>query len=262
MFSLKRLGRFCSFSAGRLIWLSCVHLPKISTIGQTGELWENIPFFMKTIRFHGNECLKPDSAPIPYLPAKYGARRCINGRGDVEQTNTIKTSIIVWWCFGSTIHVSVADVMSQKQHILWLRRVTVYNFCLIEISTFLVHVLVFNWTLWGITLNNSPESAVLVLCVMNTKHPTVYPSQVTTETENKSIITYTMPLMIHVWRMVTEYCVWRKILKCCVWRLILKHCAWRVISKHCARRQLDASQTQLFEIRRQAPDRRQPDAMF
>ena len=65
----------------------------------------------------------------------------------------------------------------------------------------------------------------------------------------------------------------RKILKCCNWHLILKHCAWRMISKHCiwrlpdarqtpARRPPDASQTQLFEIRRQAPARRQPDAMF
>ena len=50
-----------------------------------------------------------------------------------------------------------------------------------------------------------------------------------------------MPLMIHVWRMVTENCVWLKILKCCVWRLILKHCVWRVISKHCAWRQPDGT---------------------
>ncbi len=49
---------------------------------------------------------------------------------------------------------------------------------------------------------------------------------------------YTMPLMKHVWRIVTENCVWRKILKCCTWRLILKHCAWRVISKHCVRRNI------------------------
>ena len=52
---------------------------------------------------------------------------------------------------------------------------------------------------------------------------------------------YTMLLMIHSWRIVTENCVWRKILKCCAWRLILKHCAWHVISKHCARRPPDAT---------------------
>ncbi len=55
---------------------------------------------------------------------------------------------------------------------------------------------------------------------------------------------YTIPLMIHVWRMVTENCVWRK---------ILKYCAWRVISKHCVWRQPDARQT---------PTKRQPDATF
>ncbi len=47
--------------------------------------------------YHGNQCLKPDSAPILYLPAKYGVRRSVNGRGDAEQTNHDKTSIIVWW---------------------------------------------------------------------------------------------------------------------------------------------------------------------
>ncbi len=31
--------------------------------------------------------------------------------------------------------------------------------------------------------------------------------------------TYTIPPMIHVWRIVTENCIWRKILKCYAWRL-------------------------------------------
>ncbi len=38
---------------------------------------------------------------------------------------------------------------------------------------------------------------------------------------------YTMPLMIHVWRIVTENCVWQKILKSCAWRLISKRCVWQ-----------------------------------
>ncbi len=70
----------------------------------------------------------------------------------------------------------------------------------------------------------------------------------------KMIYVYTIPLMIHVWRMVTENCVWRKIWKCCVWHLILKHCACCVISKHCVWRLPGASQTQSFEIRRQTQD--------
>ncbi len=52
-----------------------------------------------------------------------------------------------------------------------------------------------------------------------------------------------MPLMIHVWCMVTENCAWRKILKSCAWRLILKYCVWRVILKHCAWRLPDTSKT-------------------
>ncbi len=44
---------------------------------------------------------------------------------------------------------------------------------------------------------------------------------------------YTMPLMIHAWRMVTENCICWKILKCCAWRLILKRCVehWTLIRK-------------------------------
>ncbi len=38
---------------------------------------------------------------------------------------------------------------------------------------------------------------------------------------------YTMPPMIHVWRMVTENSVWRKIVKCCVWFLNLASDVWR-----------------------------------
>ncbi len=60
-----------------------------------------------------------------------------------------------------------------------------------------------------------------------------------------------MPLMIHVWCMVTENCVWQKILECCAWRLILKYCVWRVILKHCTWHPSDASQTPHFEIKRQ-----------
>ena len=37
-----------------------------------------------------------NSAPAPYLPAKYGAYRSVNGRADAEQTNTVQTPIIVW----------------------------------------------------------------------------------------------------------------------------------------------------------------------
>ena len=47
--------------------------------------------------YHGNRCLKPDSVPAPDLPAKFGVPRSINGGGVAEQTNTIKTSIIVWF---------------------------------------------------------------------------------------------------------------------------------------------------------------------
>ncbi len=39
-------------------------------------------------------------------------------------------------------------------------------------------------------------------------------------------IPYIAGLVLHVWRMVIEYCVWRKILKCCAWRLISKHYVW------------------------------------
>ncbi len=73
---------------------------------------------------------------------------------------------------------------------------------------------------------------------------------------------YTMPLMIHVWRIVTENCVWQKNLKCCAWHLILKHCAWRRISKHCARRPSDTRQMQLFKTLRLTPARHQPDVTF
>ncbi len=66
-------------------------------------------------------------------------------------------------------------------------------------------------------------------------------------------LAYTMPLMIHVWRIVTENCVWRK---------ILKHCAWRVISKHCARRPSDARRTQLFKTLCLTLARHQPDVTF
>ena len=58
-----------------------------------------------------------------------------------------------------------------------------------------------------------------------------------------------LPLMIHIWRMVTENCVWRKILKSYIWLLILNHCAWHFISKHCVWRKPEARQTP--EIRRQ-----------
>ncbi len=73
---------------------------------------------------------------------------------------------------------------------------------------------------------------LIILLVTSTGHP------------------YTMPLMIHIWHMVTENCLWRKILKCCAWCLILKCCAWCVISKHWVWRPPDASQTQHFEIRK------------
>ena len=73
---------------------------------------------------------------------------------------------------------------------------------------------------------------------------------------------YTIPLMIHVWRMVTENCVWQKILKCCVWRLILKHCAWHVISKHWVWHQPDIRQMPARRNFLKWGVRRQPDAMF
>ncbi len=37
------------------------------------------------------------SAPVAYLPTKYGVRKSINYRVDAEQTNTMQTQIIVWW---------------------------------------------------------------------------------------------------------------------------------------------------------------------
>ncbi len=71
---------------------------------------------------------------------------------------------------------------------------------------------------------------------------------------------YTIPLMIHIWRMVTENCVWWKILKCCVWHPIFKPCVWRVISKHCVWRPPDASEMQCFKtFRNQASGARFPN---
>ncbi len=49
------------------------------------------------ISCHGNQCLKPDSVPVPDLPAKFGANRSVNGWGDVEQTYRRQIQIIVWW---------------------------------------------------------------------------------------------------------------------------------------------------------------------
>ena len=59
---------------------------------------ERISYFLsKQLCFHGNRCLKPDSAPLPNVPAKFGARGPRNGRGVERQTNPMKTPIIVWW---------------------------------------------------------------------------------------------------------------------------------------------------------------------
>ena len=44
-------GRFCSFFVGKSIWPGRLHMPKSSSIGQMGELWENIPFSVYIIRF-------------------------------------------------------------------------------------------------------------------------------------------------------------------------------------------------------------------
>ncbi len=40
-------------------------------------------------------------------------------------------------------------------------------------------------------------------------------------------IIYIARLVLHVWRMVTEYNAWRMILKSCAWCLISKCCVWR-----------------------------------
>ena len=34
------------------------------------------------IGFHGNQCPKLDSVPVPDVPAKFGADRSVNGEGD------------------------------------------------------------------------------------------------------------------------------------------------------------------------------------
>ncbi len=46
------------------------------------------------VGYHGNQCPKPDSVPIPDFPAKFGADRAVNGGVDSGQTN-IQTFLVL-----------------------------------------------------------------------------------------------------------------------------------------------------------------------
>ena len=80
--------------------------------------------------YHGNQCLKPDSAPIPYLPAKFGARRSINAGVVAEQTNTTMAC--------SKCSINALD--SRRRPMCWIeifdRQILVYMYRFLNFSPY------------------------------------------------------------------------------------------------------------------------------
>ena len=93
--SLKPLGGFCSFLAGKLISSGEDHMQKLVKTGARHDLLEGFFFTMATVNHcHGNRSRHVFSVPNHGIPAKFGARRSVNGGGVSGQTHTVTLLVL------------------------------------------------------------------------------------------------------------------------------------------------------------------------
>ena len=93
--SPKPLGGFCSFLAGKLISSRRDHKQKLVKIGARHDLLEGFFFTMATVNCcHGNRYRHVFSVTDTDVPAKFGARRSVNGGGVAGQTHTVTLLVL------------------------------------------------------------------------------------------------------------------------------------------------------------------------